>query len=103
MKPHEVVFACLNCAADTGCANRLVCEKCRTGRLRAPARRPARQAVESRPRRLASAGWQATLRPQVPQAELGRGIPPSLPGQGRRAPASTAHRKGCVNGRRRTG
>jgi hypothetical protein len=32
MTSYEIVFPCLSCGADTGCANRLVCEKCRSGR-----------------------------------------------------------------------
>ena len=30
MKAKRKIFACLNCGADTGCPNKLVCDRCRT-------------------------------------------------------------------------
>lgn len=29
MRVREKVFSCLKCGADTGCANKLVCDRCR--------------------------------------------------------------------------
>jgi len=28
----EKVFPCLNCGSDTGCPNKLICDKCRVSR-----------------------------------------------------------------------
>jgi hypothetical protein len=44
MKTKEAFFACLNCGADTGCANKLVCDKCRVKRRRAQAGEPRAKA-----------------------------------------------------------
>jgi hypothetical protein len=29
MKTNKKIFACLSCGVDTGCANKLICDKCR--------------------------------------------------------------------------
>lgn len=56
MKAREVVFACLNCGADTGCANKLVCDKCRAGGRR----KQASRSLRPRAKRRAPAGASAT-------------------------------------------
>jgi len=44
MTTKKIVFACLNCGADTGCANKLVCDKCRVKRRRAQGGEPRAKA-----------------------------------------------------------
>ena len=29
MEIKEKIFSCLNCGSDTGCSNKLICDKCR--------------------------------------------------------------------------
>ena len=38
----QAIFTCLQCGADTGCANRLVCDKCLAKHRRTQGDRPRR-------------------------------------------------------------
>jgi hypothetical protein len=52
MRAKEVTFPCLNCGADTGCANRLLCDDCRAKEGRGRSRGHLRGTTKGRPHRI---------------------------------------------------